>query len=426
MVKALLLDGRVLELEGESQAPPGALIEQYEGIWRQTHHEYAKQCALLSDNPADKKRFFRPSAFEAKCLTVVDRRLGFAAAKREWAHQTPGYIKVQAYASGRLAMQAGFDLALRPPVKRKAGCLIALAPRAGALERPRETQRDRSRYGLLGALPQPTKFTSRASHTARDAGTLIESQNRGQGWFWTATCPGSTKECYFVFSQRSGQIVNRLNRYLRERCVDGWFVYVWEVQQRGAPHLHYMFRGDSLDLFEDIRDGLQRQWRKILRDVSLETCVDLFARNDKRTWINYPSKPECHLKPLHSDHAHYIAKYISKSKSKSDAGSSWYPGRWSGCAYPLLRAVRLARVDFKCHFDTGAAAATALSAIVAAIEPLCQSLWVGRQFETFGTTLISMDFPPGRAKQIALAIASAIAAENLVGVPDLVSLANCA
>ena len=190
-----------------------------------------------------------------------------------------------------------------------------------------------------------TRFTNSARNTLKDAAHIIETSSSGQGVFVTLTLPGGTQAAFDVMSAASGHVVNRLNTWLNRWIESGLYCYVWELQERGAPHLHYLMR-----LPESMKQArflalIKAEWRKILCEISDSSGVDLFERANGGTWRHSLRYPKCQVKKVRYSYVHYLGKYLSKTKSKSGSKTTWHPGRWSGVSYPVRRKINELRFE---------------------------------------------------------------------------------
>jgi len=148
-----------------------------------------------------------------------------------------------------------------------------------------------------------------------------------------------------VVSVGSGYIVDRLTDWLRDKVVDGHYVLVWEVQKRGAPHLHLMFRLQGDDHIKRMYSNIRTQWHQILRDVSQDAGVNLLLSPKYGDLTHEPKKLNCNFKAVNRDYAAYISKYVSKSESKKGGKFSFRPGRWWGLSESLRALVHKNRFE---------------------------------------------------------------------------------
>lgn len=275
-------------------------------------------------------------------------RLGLCLPVRSDVPDLPfkGLLKVQAYVHNRVTLCA-YQGGTRKVAKR----MKARDLRQAVLAKPnldilRKTRRQLKIGGRWREKPLTTDFTSRAKNWIRDACHLIETDAGGVPLFLTLTCPGGTNDVYEAMGIASGYIVDRFNRWIRGRVQNGWFAYVWELQGRGAPHLHYLFKIEAGKNFSLFYKEVRKEWRKILLDVSQEAGVDLFRCEDGRTHKDNPNLPVINFRKVKTSVAGYLAKYASKGRSKGVRGVSFSPGRWWGVSYPLRREVLKRRVSF--------------------------------------------------------------------------------
>lgn len=314
-------------------------------------------------------------------------------------------LSIRAYAHDRLVFTAApISLGPGPRKRTKRRRLASRGRNDRVLERRRETQEKTARRGGHGRIPAATKFTRHGSTMVRDAGHLIERDKTGQAVFLTLTIAGGGQDVYDAISSFSGFIVNRFGTWLRGHAELDWFTYVWELQTRGAPHLHYMLslpKGLSIRSF---RKMVQAEWRRILCDVSVKSGVDVFKTLDGRTWKLDKNAPYVGAKLCTHDLGRYMAKYVSKSRSKNGLATTWYPGRWWAVSYALRKAIMKERVKVKIRFPSIAAARAALSQLISAASEKTHAPYMVPAEKTFGAVVVSVDTWVGQAKPIAYAL----------------------
>lgn len=293
-----------------------------------------------------------------------------------------GLLKVVGYVHNRITFcsyPGGSKLVAK---RMKANMLKQICNRSGNFNLLPETRRglkvgNRTRFECL-----ETDWTSRAKAWVRDAGELIETEAGGLPLFLTLTCPGNTEEIFRAFGIASGYIADRLNRWLRYKVDKGWFAYVWEVQERGAPHLHYMFRMDRRTNFASFYKETRCEWRKILLDVSKECGIDLFNDGEGGTHAGNPNLPVINFKVIKTKVAGYLAKYASKERSKGLRNISFVPGRWWGISYSVRRECLLRRVSYVLGFTTIEHATERLVAAVEKIGSVAIETWRPKREKT--------------------------------------------
>lgn len=338
-----------------------------------------------------------------------------------------GMLKVVGYVHGRVTLCA-YQGGSRKVGKRLMLAKLEATPTAVPnLEPLRKTRRMLKVGNRWREKPLPTSFTSRARNMLKDAGALIENHCQGVGLFLTLTFPGGTNEAFEACGIASGYIADRLNRWLRYKVDNGWFGYVWELQKRGAPHLHYLFRMPSGTDFVAFYSETRAQWRKILLDVSEETGVDLFKTADGNTHRHNPNLPGINFAVIHQGLAGYLAKYASKTKTKNGILSPFTPGRWWGVSYAVRKEVLMRRVSFILGTTSIERANERLVEIVDRLAHIVKSQWRpdGGEFEA--GTFVSLALGDYSAGYIAglvrawLGDGDLTALEELEAIPPVVS-----
>lgn len=155
----------------------------------------------------------------------------------------------------------------------------------------------------------------------------------------TGTLPGSTKEAMNEIPKYSGYIVNRLKMWIRERYKENQFsFYCWELQKRGALHIHYCVYVPDLAASQRIIEGFREFWIRLLSDISDSSGVDLFAKSYGGTHRHDTKNVQADAQRCRKSVAAYMAKYVSKEAGRGHR--SRYPSRWSGVSRPLTALIR--------------------------------------------------------------------------------------
>lgn len=197
---------------------------------------------------------------------------------------------------------------------------------------------------------EPTSFTRNARHRLLEAGSLCEDPSPGhsRNVFVTFTLPGSTESAYSAISRYSGFVCNRVLQGVRDDSrVESWF-YVWEVQKRGALHLHLCIRFRSQDDWLCLSGILYERWYSALEDVGEREGICLFEHSDsgkctlKRYW-------RYDYQLVRKSVAGYLSKYVSKGANKgtspepTKAVQRYYPRRWWGMSRNLTQEINRRR-----------------------------------------------------------------------------------
>lgn len=195
----------------------------------------------------------------------------------------------------------------------------------------------------FGALPRKTRFGLNAKRSLLRAGgavdKLIKSPN--EVIFLTGTLPGSTPEAIQTLARYSSFAIHRLKAWVNKYIPQKKDFYVWELQKRGALHLHYAVVCAEQPIRARIIAGFASQWGRILESVSEQSGVDVFARATGGTWRDRPDKWRFDAQEVRKSVAGYLSKYCGKDSGKvADGIKAYAPTRWWGVSRPLLEFCR--------------------------------------------------------------------------------------
>jgi hypothetical protein len=189
-------------------------------------------------------------------------------------------------------------------------------------------------------------FTKNSKKSIRWGAAAIEKEfGIGRCVFLTGTLPGGTIEAQFTFAQYSSWFVDRLNKWLlKHYSINGksYRISVWELQKRGALHLHALV-AVAPEKTASLISEFQAYWIKLLEDLSDSTGVDLFGRaggGSHRGKYFKPVKIQGENRPLRDvicygavvvkTVAGYLSKYLSKGAGdfRFSKAPEYYPARW--------------------------------------------------------------------------------------------------
>lgn len=224
----------------------------------------------------------------------------------------------------------------------------------------KKSQESKKAHSSWGQKRPERSFTKRGRHKLLEVGAALDKAGCTAGSeAVTLTIPGSTPEALDVIARWSGWLTNRLNQTLRDIAYretgnqpHGYF-YVWELQKRGALHLHYCLVGYPS------RHGYQllETWFRLLQELGASQGIDLFRRARGGSWADRPEYWQRYCQPVRKGVAKYFAKYCSKAArgadvggSSSGGGSEAYqvtPGRWYGISKSLRELAKDRRVEFE-------------------------------------------------------------------------------
>lgn len=219
----------------------------------------------------------------------------------------------------------------------------------------RSKRKDRKDY----TLPvRPTAFTRSARHTLLEGGQVFENlySLTHTGYFVTFTLPGSSLEAYDAISRWSGYLANRVLQCVRDNCPDAIWFYCWELQKRGALHLHLflgLLREQSCVHVEQL---LRDVWYRCLQDIQDADAVDMFKHKDG-DYCTISAYWQFDFQQVEKSPAAYLSKYVGKhAEAPGDRSSversvgKFYPQRWWGMCRVLRWKIDEAR--FKINVDS--------------------------------------------------------------------------
>jgi hypothetical protein len=163
-----------------------------------------------------------------------------------------------------------------------------------------------------------------------------------------------------VLSRWSGWFINRLKQVFRN-----WSKYhpaahecfVWELQKRGALHLHWVI-GCDVDV-EKLSIRLKDKWYELLKEVGDKEGIDMFARKGfGSSHKDNPDTWQWKIERIEKSIQRYLSKYTSKGFNQNSDGTKSYskfqkmysPSQWWGISRNLLKEVQKYRVELK--FET--------------------------------------------------------------------------
>lgn len=207
-----------------------------------------------------------------------------------------------------------------------------------------------SGYGEMG---RRTVFGRNAIHRILCAGGAMDALEGGASRqvFCTGTLPGSTRSAKETIAKFSSFLVHRLKAWINKIVPAKLDFYVWELQKRGALHLHYVVRCETDEQIEKIITGFKNQWIRLLETVNKLSGIDVFARAWGGTWLGSPSVVQADAQRVNKSVGAYLSCYLKKGASKHDRDnqSPYFPVRWFGISRPLSSVI--ARMSEKREFE---------------------------------------------------------------------------
>lgn len=219
-------------------------------------------------------------------------------------------------------------------------------------QRPRKEQNNARRPGW-GIDPSLTKFGAYARHTLLEAGSVASRRYAalGKGVEVTLTIPGHSDSAFRSVARWSGYLVNRLLQAVRRHPTHIEWFYVWELQARGALHIHLAICGDTQERLLQLGRKVRKLWFRLMEEVGKFEATDMFIRRGgfgRNTYRQFLKGN--HVAEVRKSLAAYFAKYLSKGatgKKDKKIVHPYHPARWWGISRTLLKAVKKERLSVK-------------------------------------------------------------------------------
>lgn len=229
--------------------------------------------------------------------------------------------------------------------------------------------------GGWGFSPKITAFGKNARHRLLEAGAILDKFYGKNVCEVTCTIPGSTRESFLAVSQWSGWIMNRITQIVRRSPHNpGWF-YVWELQKRGALHLHFAIGCSNLSDAVNLAQEIEFKWFEVLLELKDKTGVDVFRKNEWWTWRNFPQKWKSHVLPVYKSVAAYFSKYVGKqSNTFTRNNKAFFPARWWGSSQSIKKGIENAqfKVAIEVSLSMAKPALSFLRGLLASCSPIKQ------------------------------------------------------
>jgi hypothetical protein len=206
----------------------------------------------------------------------------------------------------------------------------------------------------FGGRPRITRFGLNAKRTMQRAAGALHGAGvvPHECVMLTGTIPGSTSESFDAFADWSSWVVKKLKTWLHGRGVTNPYgLYVWELQKRGALHIHYcaVVPDESVRLV--VLSSWREFWCSVVDAVSARSGVDCWGRKRGGTWASNKGVLQADAQIVQKSVAAYLSKYLSKDAGKCcrrlDGSLVSGPVRWWGVSRPLLAALESQTEQFE-------------------------------------------------------------------------------
>jgi len=216
-------------------------------------------------------------------------------------------------------------------------CKLHRAPERNEPKRVRERGKTITPYG---------------QSTVREASAILERFYGKKMAFLTLTCPGDTPEVFKALAGDSDWFQDVFLKAMRRALGPQKYIWIWELQERGALHAHVLVPCPSQKVFNKLWVRHRRWWVQALESYSDEHGVDMFA-TPGGTYRGAPwggVVTEC--KWVRRRVGTYLAKYMSKGSGLAEAVQWWAPKRWWSVSDSLMRDVKAERKRVDVVFNT--------------------------------------------------------------------------
>lgn len=214
----------------------------------------------------------------------------------------------------------------------------------------------RARISGHGELPvRVTKFRNEAKRSiqrcARALDGVVDTPN--DILFLTGTLPGTGADQYLAMAQWSSYIVHGLKNWIGNYVPGKLDFYCWELQKRGALHLHYAVHCPDEENSAFILENFKAQWLRLLDTVSERSGVDLYL-NQVRGFSHKDAKEAVQAKAerVIKGVGNYLGKYLSKSSQGTNPWGTFCPCRWWGVSRPLRNIEKSERWERQAIFTS--------------------------------------------------------------------------
>ncbi|MDP8933006.1 MAG: hypothetical protein M3N42_02415, partial [Cyanobacteriota bacterium] len=211
-----------------------------------------------------------------------------------------------------------------------------------------------------GKTNRKKSFTRNARRKILQAGAVMDQLYPGKAWMTTVTIPGGTPAALKAVADWSGWLVNRMLQYIRRHSIRKqamWF-YTWELQDRGALHMHWAVAHDDLKVGKEIAEHLEYYWFELLAELKEKIGVDCFERLEGGTHRNSSLHWQSNVQKVQKSVAAYFSKYCSKDSENVKRHKTYkpdqiyYPASWWNSSYSAKAAIKMGSFDYKLEHYT--------------------------------------------------------------------------
>ena len=223
-----------------------------------------------------------------------------------------------------------------------------------------------------------TVFGARARRTLLEAGAVVDANCGKNSIAITLTLPGSSRGAVDALANYSSYILNRLLQVPRRSEIPIYIFSVWELQARGALHLHISLSAKPSEMKIDelliFAHKVKDTWYKVLLEMigtkeikrgnykGNLPGVDMFEKRGSttlrhNTWRYSPEvwRKGWDIQIIEKSVAQYFSKYASKQALAGNGfkiQKALLPLRWWSCNQVIRKEILKVRYDYTVNYHS--------------------------------------------------------------------------
>lgn len=194
---------------------------------------------------------------------------------------------------------------------------------------------------IKGAPRKRAGMSVKARNKILHLSSMMDERNKDRQVFATGTLPGGTDLAMKEFTRLSGYCVKMVQTYMPRAlgCESGDLsvVWCWELQKRGALHMHLAIETSSVSLADELCEAWRDIWSNVLVLVNRKATTDIFKRRRGGTWAGLKDVWQVDCEKVKKGVSKYLSKYLGKEKKGMER---YYPARWYGASRKIRQSLK--------------------------------------------------------------------------------------